>query len=75
MRRTQKEMVLNHLQTEGNITPWEALKNYGCFRLAAVIFKLRREHKIITQDIENINKFGDKVRHAKYLYVGEKTLN
>jgi len=36
-----------------SITPLEALNRYGCFRLAAVIHKLRRDgHKIVTETVE-----------------------
>lgn len=42
-RRSQREMILDHLKNKGSITPIEALNYYGCFRLAAVIFDLREE--------------------------------
>ena len=46
---TQEKQILQHLQKYGEITPLEALSLYGCFRLGARIWDLRREgHKIIT---------------------------
>ena len=42
-KKSQKDMVLNHLQHKGSITPWDALAFYKCFRLAAVICELRKE--------------------------------
>lgn len=39
--KTQLEMVLEHLMTGQAITPLDALHNYGCFRLAAVVHNLR----------------------------------
>lgn len=42
-KRTQKDMVLDHLMNKGDITPIDALNYYGCFRLAAVIFELRED--------------------------------
>jgi len=43
MEKSQQEKVLGHLQAGQSITPIEALNNYGCFRLAAVIHKLKQK--------------------------------
>ena len=40
---TQKNNILRHLEQFGMITPLDALKQYGCFRLGAVIHTLRHE--------------------------------
>lgn len=40
---TQKQAVLNHLKTKGPITPLVALNTYGCFRLASIIHRLKKE--------------------------------
>ena len=42
-RQTQKDKVLAHLKQYGMITPLDALRQYGCFRLGAVIHTLRHE--------------------------------
>ena len=64
---TQKEMVLKHLKEFGSITPLEALKEYGCYRLAAVIFNLKKDGNIIlSKKQESTNRFGSKVMFAKY---------
>ena len=44
---TQKDMVLNHIETYGTITPLEALTRYGIMRLAAVVYDLRNEGFVI----------------------------
>lgn len=41
--KSQREQILEHLLTVGSLTPIEALTKYGCFRLAAVIWRLREE--------------------------------
>jgi hypothetical protein len=74
-KTTQKQKILNHLRMFGSITPLEAMKEYGCMRLAAVIFKLKNEYSIVTDMQDSKNRFGDKVRHAKYIFIGEKVLN
>jgi hypothetical protein len=61
---SQKTDILAHLQ-HGPITPMEALKKYGCFRLAARIDNLRQDgHDIATEMVDT----GDK-RWAKYSLV------
>ena len=54
---TQKEGVLAHLKAGYAITPLEALKYWGCFRLANVIFELKRDgYDIKTTLVENGKK-------------------
>jgi hypothetical protein len=74
-KKTQKEKIIDHLKMFGSITPLEAMREYGCMRLAAVIFNLKDEYSIRTDMRDSRNRFGDKVRFAKYVFIGEKTLN
>jgi len=69
---TQKQMILEHLQKEISITPLQALKEFGVYRLSAVIFKLREVYKIDTIQQTSIGKFKNKVKYAKYIYKGVK---
>lgn len=39
---TQNTLVLNHLRSGKSITPLEALKSYGIFRLGARIWELKQ---------------------------------
>lgn len=44
---SQKEQILRHLKLYQQITPIDALNEYGCFRLAARVYDLRKEgHEI-----------------------------
>ena len=65
---TQRQMVLMHLLKYGSIEPLTALREYGCYRLGAVIFMLRDEGwKIDTQRMEAYSKItGRKVNYAQY---------
>lgn len=55
--QTQAQAILCHLQTNGRITPLEALDLYGCFRLAPRIHELRAEgHDIGTRMVERNGK-------------------
>lgn len=56
---THKEACLDYLERYGSITPLEALTAFHCFRLAAVIFKLREEgHAITTKINEGRDKYA-----------------
>jgi hypothetical protein len=59
---TQCKQIKKHLQKHGSITPIDALKLYGCFRLGARIYELRRQMSIETEMIRENNK-----RFAKYV--------
>jgi len=43
---TQTEQIRRHLASGQTITPVEALRQYGCLRLAARIYDLRGSMKI-----------------------------
>jgi hypothetical protein len=54
---TQQQKVLRHLESGREITPLDALEQYGCFRLSAVIWNLRDEgYNIKTKRVSN--KYG-----------------
>lgn len=74
-KQTQRQKVLNHLKRHGSITSWEAIKEYGATRLAAVVSELRNNHTISVEYEKVKNRQGDTVSIAKYIYVGEKVLN
>ena len=59
---TQTETILAHLQSGGSITPIDALREYGCFRLAARIKDIRDSGHQVHTDIETD---GEK-RWARY---------
>ena len=47
---SQSVQVLNHMKQHGSITSLQALKLYGCFRLAARVYDLRcKGHNVQTQ--------------------------
>ena len=61
---TQTEQIFDHLKRNGSIDPMTALREYGCFRLAARVAELREAgHDVKTQMISR----GEK-RHARYVY-------
>lgn len=66
--------VLMHLLEKGNITSWEAIKEYGATRLSAIIYVLRHKYNldIITEDVEFIDRFGSKAKFAKYILIKDE---
>lgn len=64
---TQTDMILRHLQDFGSITALDAMRDYGCMRLGARIWDLKRAgHDIRTTFESAQNRYGDKVSYARY---------
>ena len=56
-KESQIDGIRNHLVTGHPINPMDALNQYGCFRLAAVVFNLKEEGlNIKTTMVKNGNK-------------------
>lgn len=54
---SQRQQILTHLQAGNELTPTDALKAFGCFRLAGRILELRQMgHEITTEDREENGK-------------------
>lgn len=53
---SQTGMVLRHLQSGKEINPLEALNKYGCYRLGAVIYNLKKEGYKIHTRIQRFKK-------------------
>ena len=66
---TKKQLILEHLKKYKSITPKEAYFEYGSMRLGAVIFELRKNHKIRTNMIDVAGKYGNSTV-AQYIYEG-----
>ena len=61
----QNNQILKYLQTGKSLTPMDALKKFGCFRLGARIYDLKRDgHSIMSQMVE----VGEK-RVARYTLI------
>ena len=66
--QSHKALIKKHLLNGGSITALEALKEFGCYRLASRISDLREEGVIIKKTMEeSISKITKKpVRFARY---------
>lgn len=64
---TQSTQILESLKDGRALTPWEAMRDFGCMRLAARIMELKRAGYLIGDRwIERKNKFGTTVRFKQY---------
>jgi len=73
--KTQKDAIIWHLQKFGNITSLEAIKHYGCTRLASVIFNLKDDGMDIESiPVDLVNRFGRTVQIAKYKLIESSNL-
>ena len=64
---TQWEKILRYLEDFGSITPLDALREFGCMRLGARIYDLKRKGYDITRTLEaGRNRYGEETRYARY---------
>ncbi|WP_087548213.1 helix-turn-helix domain-containing protein [Acinetobacter sp. WCHA39] len=64
MRTSQIEQVLAHLKQGNTISQAEAINNFNCYRLSAVIKQLRNQgYEIMTRLEPNLKSKGN---HARY---------
>lgn len=67
VKMSQRDDIIRHLMTEGSITAWEAIKEYGSTRLSAIVYELRKQGwKIESEMISAKNRYGHPVQYAKY---------
>lgn len=67
-KESQKKQILEYLKTHAGITAIDALNLCGCFRLAAVICRLRKEGWDISTEI-----YGEgQKRYAFYVLINEQ---
>jgi hypothetical protein len=55
------------MEEYGSITPLDALREFGCMRLAARINDLEKQGVAIESEMEqSLNRAGEKVHYARY---------
>ena len=64
---TQNEKIKRHLEIYGTITPLDALREYGCMRLASRVSDLKKSGMNIERRmVREKNRFGETVCFAEY---------
>ena len=67
---TQIQRIIEFIKAHGSITPMDAFE-MGITRLAACVFEMRRKGiPVITDTVESVNRYGEKVRFARYRIAG-----
>lgn len=68
----QSQKIRQHLLTKGTITSMEAFQLYGCTRLSARIFNLRKKGwDIQTINCDGVTRYGDPCNYAKYRFISK----
>lgn len=66
---SQRDDIIRHLMTEGSITAWEAIKEYGSTRLSAIVYELRKQGwNIESEMVTAKNRYGNPVTFARYRF-------
>ena len=70
-KQTHEKMILQYMRKHGSITAMDAIRDFGCMRLASRISDLRWDGYDIETVMENgKNRQGETVRYARY-YLNE----
>ena len=66
---TKTKAVLMHLEEKGEITSWEAIKEYGATRLSAIIWTLRHKYGLNITDewVSFTDRYGQSSQFKKYI--------
>lgn len=63
----QQKRILEYTKAHGGITAAEAFRDLGVMRLSARIKEMREDgQQIVTQRVESVNRYGEKVHFARY---------
>lgn len=69
VKLSQRDDIIRHLMTEGSITAWEAIKEYGSTRLSAIVYELRKKGwHIESEMVTSKNRYGNTVQFARYRF-------
>ena len=67
MGKTQCERILSYIEENGSITQLDALREFGCMRLASRISDLKRQGIPVRRTMETSkNRYGEPISYARY---------
>ena len=67
MKASQCERILQYVTENGSITQLEALKEFGCMRLASRMSDLKKQGYKVTKVMETSrNRYGESISYARY---------
>ena len=63
----QKQRIIKYMEDFGSITPLEAMRDIGCYRLSARIYDLKEDgYNIVTETVGVKNRYDEVVHVAQY---------
>ena len=67
MKKSQCERILNYIEENGSITQMDALREFGCMRLASRISDIKRQGIPVKRTMETSkNRYGESISYARY---------
>jgi len=64
---SQCERILKYIEEKGSITQLDALREFGCMRLASRISDLKRQGVPVKRTMETAkNRYGEQISYARY---------
>ena len=67
MKKTQTERIVEYMEEFDSITPLEAMRDLGCYRLSARIYDLKKDGADIKKEMIQVrNRFGEFTTVAQY---------
>lgn len=64
---TQCERIIQYIEENGSITQLDALREFGCMRLASRMCDIKRMGYIVKNTMETSkNRYGEPIRYARY---------
>ena len=64
---TQCERILQYIEENGSITSLDAMREFGCMRLASRMCDLKRQGYNVERKMEAAkNRYGENVSYARY---------
>lgn len=64
---TQCERILQYIEENGSITQLDALREFGCMRLASRMCDIKKMGYPVTKRTEKSkNRYGDPITYARY---------
>lgn len=64
---TQCERIIQYINETGSITQIDALREFGCMRLASRISDLKRQGVPVKRTMETAkNRYGEPISYARY---------
>ena len=66
-KMSQCERIVEYMQQNGSITQLDALREFGCMRLASRISDLKRQGVAVKSTMETSkNRYGEPICYARY---------